>query len=130
VTMKNFKPILLLVLVFIAGVVIGAVANRSLVRHAVRQSIIHPDMVQTAFEERVDHRLRLDNDQQAKLHDIFATAHLRIREIQLQIRPQMAQVSSNIDLQISAMLTADQLRRYQELKTENGPLLRFIRQPR
>jgi hypothetical protein len=128
--MKNFKPILLLALVFIAGVVIGAVANRSLVRHAVRQSINHPDMVQTAFEQQMDHRLRLDNDQQAKLHDIFATAHLKMREIQLQVRPQTAQVASNVDLQVSGMLDADQLRRYQELKSENGPLVRFLRQPR
>jgi hypothetical protein len=128
--MKNFKPILLLALVFIAGVVIGAVANRSFVRHAVRQTALHPDMAQKVFEQQVDHRLRLDNDQQAKLHDIFATAHLKTREIRLEIRPEMLQVASNIDLQISAMLTAEQMRRYKELKTENGPMAQFLRQPR
>jgi hypothetical protein len=72
----------------------------------------------------------LDNDQQAKLHDIFATAHLKMREIQLEIRPQTALVASNVDSQVSAMLDADQMRRYQEIKTENGPLVRFLRQPR
>jgi hypothetical protein len=128
--MKDFKPILLLTLVFIAGVVIGAVANRSLVRHAVRQTQIHPETVQKAFEQQIDHRLRLDNDQQAKLHDIFATAHLKMREIQLEIRPQTALVASNVDSQVSAMLDADQMRRYKEIKTENGPLVRFLRQPR
>ena len=53
-----------------------------------------------------------------------------MREIQLEIRPQTALVASNVDSQVSAMLDADQMRRYKEIKTENGPLVRFLRQPR
>lgn len=126
--MKHLKSILLLCLVFTAGVVIGIVGTRSAVRHAIRQNITHPEQAQKVLEINIARQLRLDNDQQAKLHDILANAHLQMREIRLQMRPQTLQVISNVNSQISAMLTPEQTRRYERLKTDKSPALQFLRQ--
>ena len=128
--MKTIKPLILLALVFLAGLAIGIVGTRSLVRHEVRQAMLHPEKTQQLMEERVDRRLHLDNDQEARLHDILAVAHLQIREARLQIRPQIELIASNTDQQISALLNPDQLTRYEKLKADNHPLLQFLRQPK
>ena len=128
--MKNGKSILLLCLVFAAGLVMGIVGTRSVLRHAIRQTMAHPERAQLILELDVARRLRLNDDQQTRLHDIMAGAHLQMREIRLQMRPQVVVVVSNINQQISGMLTPEQLRRYEKLKSENSPALQFPRQPR
>ena len=126
--MRNFKSILLLCLVFTAGVVVGIVGTRSMVRHAIRQSMAHPEQAQKILEINISRRLRLDNNQQAQLHDILADAHFQMRKIRLQTRPQTLTVISNVNLQISGMLTPEQERRYERLKKLNSPALQFLRQ--
>ncbi len=128
--MKNGKSILLLVLVFAAGLILGIVGTRSVLRHALRQTMAHPERAQQIIELDLSRRLRLNDDQAARLHDIMAVTHLQMREIRLQTRPQVVQVISNINQQITAMLTPEQLRRYEKLKSENSPALQFLRQPR
>ena len=128
--MKQTKSILLLLLVFTAGVVMGVVGTRAVLRHAIRQTIAHPDRAQLILEAEVSRRLRLDDDQQAKLHDIMAQAHLQMREIRQQMRPQTQLVVSNVNAQISAMLTPEQSHRYEKLKEDKAPVLQFLRQPK
>jgi uncharacterized membrane-anchored protein YhcB (DUF1043 family) len=69
--MKTLKLILLPSLVFLAGVVIGVVGTRAVVRRVVQQTLLHPEKVQADIERRMTRQLRLDNSQQAKLHEIW-----------------------------------------------------------
>jgi hypothetical protein len=128
--MTTLKSILLLALVFTAGLVIGTVGTRSLERRALRQSLVNPEKMQIAMELRVDRRLQLNNDQQARVHDILAIAHLQLREIRLKSRPEIELVASNANRQISALLNPNQLERYEKLKAESTPILPFLRQQR
>jgi hypothetical protein len=128
--MKNFKSILLLALVFSAGVVIGVVATRTVVRHAVREAILNPDKTQTSMERNLTRRLRLDNGQQVKLHQILSDAHGRLKDLRQQYRPQLAEVFSNANGQIIALLTPEQQARFEKLKLENHPLLQALQQSR
>ena len=126
--MKNFKSILLLALVFFAGVVIGVVATRSVVRHVVRDAILHPEKVQAVMERNLTRRLRLDNEQQAELQQILSDAHGQLKDLRRQSRPQLAEIFSNANGQIIAILTPEQQARFEKLKQENHPLLQMLQQ--
>jgi hypothetical protein len=128
--MKNFKSILLLALVFIAGAVVGVVATRSVVRHVVREAILHPEKTQAVMERNLSRRLRLDNGEQVKLHQILSDAHGRLKDLRQQYRPQLVEIFSNANGQIIAMLTPEQQARFEKLKLENHPLLQALQQSR
>jgi hypothetical protein len=128
--MKNFKSILLLALVFSAGVVIGVVTTRAVVRHVVREAILNPDRTQTFMERNLKRRLRLDNGQQVKLHQILSDAHGQLRDLRQEYRPQLVEVFSNANGQIIAMLTPEQQARFERLKLENRPILQALQQSR
>jgi hypothetical protein len=126
--MKVFKSLLLLVLVFFAGIVIGVVGTRVVVRHAVQQAVLHPERVQAVIERNLARRLRLDGGQQAKLHEILSEAHGQLKDLRREYQPQVIVVVSNTEQQIDAILTPGQQARFEKLKEENRPLLRAIRQ--
>ena len=128
--MKNLKSILLLALVFFAGVVIGVVATRSVVRHVVREAILHPEKAQAVIERSLTRKLRLDNGQQVKLHQILSDAHGQLKDLRQQYRPQLTGIFSNANGQIIALLTPEQQARFEKLKLENHPLLQALQQSR
>jgi hypothetical protein len=128
--MKNFKSILLLALVFSAGLVIGVVATRTVVRHAVREAILHPEKVQAVIERRLRRQLRLDNRQQAKLHDILSDSHAQMDDLRGKYLPQTISILNDANDQIIAMLTPEQRARFERLKLENHPLLQALQQSR
>jgi hypothetical protein len=127
-TMKVFKSLLLLALVFFAGIVIGVVGTRVVVRHAVQQAVLHPERVQVVIERNLARRLRLDGGQQAKLHEILSEAHGQLKDLRREYQPQVIVVVSHTEQQIDAILTPGQQARLEKLKEENRPLLRAIRQ--
>jgi hypothetical protein len=125
--MKTFKLIFLLALVFFAGTIAGVVATRAVVRHAVREAVANPERVQLIIERRLAWRLRLDNDQRAKLHDILSDTHGQLADLRRQYRPQVVSILGHADSQITALLTPAQQDRYEKFKQENRPLLQAIR---
>jgi Spy/CpxP family protein refolding chaperone len=127
--MKVFKSILLLALVFFAGVAGGVVGTRMAVRHIVQQAVLHPERVQALMERNITRRLRLDNEQQAKLHEIFLDAHGQLKDLRREYQPQVILVVSNAEEQITAILTPEQQARFEKLKAENRQLLYMMRRP-
>ena len=124
--MKNWKSILLLVLVFFAGLAVGVVGTRIVVRRVVQQSILHPEKMQSMMERNLTRRLRLDNDQQVKLHDILTGARGQLTDLRKQFQPQAAEVLNDTDKKISALLTPEQQERYDKFKDRNWPALRAL----
>ena len=117
--MKHFKSILLLVLVFAAGLVTGVVATRAVVRHVVQEAILHPDRAQTFLERNLTRRLRLDHGQQVKLHQILSGAHGRLKDLRHEYQPQVFEVISNASGQINAILTPEQQVKFGQLKAKS-----------
>jgi Spy/CpxP family protein refolding chaperone len=126
--MKIFKSILLLTLVFFAGIAIGVVGTRAFVRRAVQQAVLHPERVQVIVERNIARRLQLDGGQRAKLHDILSDAHGQLKEVRREYQPQVVVIVSNTEQQIDAMLTPEQRARFEKLKEQNRPMLRAIQQ--
>ena len=119
---------MLLALVFFAGAVVGVVGTRAVVRRAVSRAFLHPEEVQMFMERNLTRRLRLDNDQQAKLHQILSDTHGQLKDLRQQYRPQLVEIFSNANEQINLMLTPEQQARFERLKSENRPLLQAMQQ--
>jgi hypothetical protein len=124
--MKNWKSILLLALVFFAGITVGVVGTRVAVRHFVQRAIAQPERFQLFIEREMKWKLSLDDSQQVKLHEILTDSRGQMRELRKQYQPQMVLVWSNTDSQISAMLTPEQQARYEKFKEANRPLLHTL----
>ena len=120
--MKNWKSILLLVLVFLAGLAVGVVGTRIATRRVIQQAIAHPERVQAFVEHDLTRKLRLDNDQQARLHVILTDTRGRLRGLRQEYQPQAAAALIEADEKFAALLTPDQQARYQKFKLENRPL--------
>ena len=126
--MKTLRLLLLVALVFLAGVAAGVVGTRVVVRQQVREAIVHPERVQAFIERGLTRQLRLDNEQQVKLRQILLDAHGQLRDLRQQYRPQLVEIASNANQQIIAMLTPEQQARFEELKRKNRVLLGAFRQ--
>jgi len=129
-TMKLFKSLLLLALVFFAGIVVGVVGTRTVVRHVVRETIMHPEKMQSVMERNLTRKLQLDNGQQVKLHQILSDAHAQLKDLRREYQPQFFEILSNAGGQITAILTPEQQARFEKLKKENHPLWEVMQQNR
>jgi hypothetical protein len=121
--MKNWKSLLLLLLVFTAGLAVGVAATRLVVRRTVQQALVHPERAQAFVEHNLTRRLRLDHEQQIEVHSILSAARGQLVDLRKQFRPQAALVLSNADQKISAVLTPEQQARYARLKERGWPAL-------
>jgi uncharacterized membrane-anchored protein YhcB (DUF1043 family) len=124
--MKSLKAWLLLGLVFIVGVLFGVAGSRLVVRHMVREAILHPARVQLAIQRQLTRKIGLDENQQSKLDGILTDAHQHVETIRKEFRPAMVQVFSNANEQITVMLKPEQLARYQKIKEDNAVFLRGL----
>jgi hypothetical protein len=122
--MRNWKSVLLLVLVFLAGIAVGVVGTRAVVRRVVQQALVHPERVQSLLERNLTRRLRLDNEQQVKLHAILTDTRSQMTDLRKEFQPQAAAVLQDTDKKISALLTPDQQARYEKFKERGWPMLR------
>jgi hypothetical protein len=125
--MKNWKSILLLLLVFFAGLAVGVVGTHIVVRRVVQQALTHPERMQSLTERNLTRRLQLDNDQQVKLHAILTDTRAQLGELRKQFQPQAAKVLHDTDQKILALLTPEQQTRYDKFKERNWPALRTLR---
>jgi Spy/CpxP family protein refolding chaperone len=125
--MKTFKSLLLVALVFLAGVAVGVVGTRIVVRQVMGEVIAHPETVPSRIERNLAFRLRLDSGQRAKLYEIMSGTHEQLKDLRQEYRPQVILVLSNANNQITALLTPEQLARFEKWKKKNHPLLEAIK---
>jgi hypothetical protein len=119
--MKNWKPILLLGLVFVAGVATGVLGNRVSVRREVQQALKHPEKAQLVMERSLVRRLSLDNNQEAQLHLIMTETRNKLRDLRREFQPQTSAILQDSSAKISALLTPEQRLLYEKIRQEERP---------
>ena len=117
--MKYWKPIFLLALVFIAGVVTGVFGTRIAVRRAVQQAINHPEKTPSWAERELARRLALDFSQREQLHVVLSETRVKLRDLRREFQPQTMLINSNANARISALLTPEQRTRFEQFALEN-----------
>ena len=127
--MQHWRSIIVLALVFLAGAAVGAFAVRTAVRAEVNQAQTHPEKSQVFLERNFVHRLELDEHQQARLHEILSDSRRQLDQLHHTIQPRVNAVLRTTDDNIAALLTPEQLVRYEHLKRQNHPFWRLLQGP-
>jgi Spy/CpxP family protein refolding chaperone len=110
-------------LVFVAGVVVGVVGTRVVTRVVIRRAINHPELVRERIEHDLVRKLRLDADQQAKVHQVLLDSQKQLRELRLEFQPELASILSSASTNISSVLTPEQREKFEKLREENRHFL-------
>lgn len=120
--MKKLKPWLVIALVFVTGFVAGVVVTRGVTRHFVQQAVANPDRVRDLIERRLATRLKLDAAQSARVHAILMESQQQLRELRGEFAPRFTDILTNAGTQISATLTDEQRRKFEQFRAENREL--------
>lgn len=128
--MNKAKPILVLCLVFIAGIAVGAIGTRIVVRQAIQRMARNPDLMRERIEREITSRLALSPDQQAKVHTILLRSQHDAQQLRREFQPQFAEIFDRTEHDVSEILTPDQRERFEKLLKEKRPLWRSAPLPR
>ncbi len=118
--MKNLKAILLLLLVFIAGITVGSVATRYFIKRDIRRAVVRPELVRLRIERELTRELDLTPAQQTRLGNILVTLQQDIararKERNHRIRPIFQQAQNSIH----EMLNQTQQEKFERYLAEYG----------
>ena len=117
--MKKLKPLLALLLMFLAGLAVGVVGTRVATRSFIRRAIQNPDLVRNLIEIDLVRKLKLDAVQRIKVHEVLADSQRQLRELRLEFQPRFAPIMDEANDRISAVLTPEQLKKFEKLQEEN-----------
>ncbi len=122
--MKSLRPVLLLVLVFVAGAVCGAVGARLAVRHTVRQAVAHPDRVRERIEKELIARLDLSAEQRTKVHAILADSQRQLTDLRTEYQPRFLAVLEKAREDVAATLSPEQRQKFNKFVARQQALWR------
>jgi len=118
--MKYFKPIIVLFLVFTAGISIGVVGTRYVVKRNIRQAITRPELVRLRVEHELTRELSLTPEQQTKLDGILTGLQQDIAKARKERMPRIRPIFAEAQSRINEILTPDQLEKFERYQTEYG----------
>src|SRR5262245_48996140 len=121
--MNNWKPALVIFLVFLAGVVSGVEGTRIAVRYVIGQTVSNPEIQQRRQELNLANRLRLDQAQRKRLRQVLGDSQQQLQQLRTEAQPRFIAIVSNAETEVQALLTPPQRRQFERLKAENRRLL-------
>ncbi len=126
--MSKWKPALALLLVFVAGMVVGVVGTRMVVRSVATAMLKNPQLAQSLVQTRIElqlaRRLQLRPEQRAQVREILSEMQGQLKLINQETQPRRAQAITNAEAQIDLVLTTEQKLEFERLKEEYPALLR------
>ena len=117
--MKKLKPILLLVLVFAAGVFVGIAGTRIAVRNFIRRAVHEPNFLRTRVERDLARQLKLDAAQQDRVRQALVEAQGELKAVGADVRPRLRAVLAKANAGIESALTPEQREKYHRILAEN-----------
>lgn len=118
--MKYLKATIVLLLVFAAGISVGSVVTRYVIKRDIRKAILNPEIVRLRVARELTRELELNPGQQVQLEHILVQLQQDIakarKERNLRIRPLFAHAQRRIH----EMLTPEQQEKFERYQAENG----------
>jgi hypothetical protein len=131
--MSKWKPAVALLLVFVAGMVVGVVGTRMVIRQVANAMLKNPDTARGIFqmqmELRLARRLHLGPVQRERVREILSEMQGQMKLINQETQPRRAQVITNAEAQIDLVLNPDQKAEFEKLKDEYPALLQPNQRP-
>ena len=120
--MSVWKPVLAVLLVFVAGLVAGVEGTRMIEQWHQRQDAAHPQAanqkLSDAAELQLVRKLNLGPLQRQRVREVLAEMQGQLKLINQETQPRRAQVVSNAAAQIELILGPLQKARFELLKEE------------
>ena len=113
--MYKFKPWLLLILVFLAGLVCGVVGTRQVMRHMVFLALRSPDRMRDRMERRLTSDLTLTPEQRVKAHTILLSTYAQLQQLRTELGPRYLAIVDQAQSELSTMLTPEQRVTFEKL---------------
>ena len=113
--MKKWKAILVLGLVFGAGILVGVGGTRLVITGIIHRVAKNPDLIRIRLEQDLDRKLRLDATQKLKVHEEMLEAHRKLKDLRVEFQPQFAQIMGSARSNITAVLTPEQREKFEQL---------------
>lgn len=109
-----------LVVTFLAGAVVGAAADRMIQLR--RGGPMIPPHAGTMMLNRLDRRLDLTDRQREQVGEILRRRHARLNSLWSSVRPEVEQELAAANDEITALLTPEQRKKFEEMKLRmHGP---------
>lgn len=118
----RWRSWLLLCVIFAAGITIGAAGTMKFIHYRIRTLLLHPDQVPDQVVEVLRHRLSLTEPQTRQVANIIRRRHAALEQLRAEVSPQVAVELTQLRTEVAALLTADQLPRWQSFCTRLDPL--------
>ena len=113
--MKTLKRILGVLLIFFFGVFIGAAVTSAGAVQKFRETLLGgPEAVMDVIVKRLDHELKLDDEQKRKLQTIMDDAHIRLRQSRAKIQPEVENTLHDAEERTRAILYPQQMPKFDE----------------
>jgi len=123
--MKKSRPIIGVMLVFFLGILCGSLGTHLLYNY--RLESVFDDRTQAREESivnRLDHKLDLDDRQEEQVKAIVHETQEEIRAARSQIRPQIEALIVKAQVKIRAILTPEQIKKYEQMIAAHKEKLR------
>lgn len=118
--MKYLKAIVVLLLVLAAGICIGVVGTRYVIKRDIRRLVLQPELVRLRLERELTREVDLNPNQQAQLDAILVKFQQDIanarKDRTIRVRPLFVEANRRIH----EILTPDQQEKYERYIAENG----------
>ncbi len=123
--MKNSRVILGVALVFVLGILCGALATHLLYGYRI-ESIIsgRSQTKEEAIVKRLDRKLDLDKRQEEQVRSIVHETQEEIKALRSQLHPRIEAIIEKAQIKINGILTPEQRKKYERLIAEHREKLR------
>ena len=105
---RRWLTVLLGVVIFVCGAVIGSAATLLIVRDRVLHMLRHPDEAPARITARLRRKLRLSDEQAEQVEAILARRQAALQEIRCKVQPTVERHLDAARDEIAAVLTPEQ----------------------
>src|SRR5882724_2648214 len=113
--MRTLKRILGVLLIFLFGVFIGAAITGAGAIQKLRETLLGgPEVVMEVIVKKLDHELKLDDEQKRKLQAIMDDAHIRLRQSRAKIEPEVEATFHEAEDRTRAILYPNQVKKFDD----------------
>ena len=114
--MKTLKRILGVLLIFLFGVFIGAAITSAGIAQKFREVVLGgPEPVMDFIVKKLDHELKLDDEQRRKLQSIMDDAHIQLRQSRAKIQPEVEATLLEAEQKTRAILYPNQVKKFDDI---------------
>lgn len=119
INMKNLKPVMGIVLVYLLGAVSGAFLDH-MFEHSRHEAFSRggPEAREKRYMEQLSAKLDLDEQQKEKIKGIVHENFAAVRQVRKQYQPQIQMLQDQGQSQINALLKPEQQTKFQQIIME------------